>query len=265
MFDFPTVLMIFAATLPGMILMIPRSQKELEGLMAGQSASDKKIPPRPVLTLLQAIQSLVLAGGLAVAGGLTAPRAGLAAPVFAAIAGGSPASDALPAPVPVMLITLGGASVFLASYYGFLRRWIGRPTATAMDALRNRLGLGLRILYGGIVEEVLIRWGLMSLIAWLVGLVLPQTVSIWIAIVVAGVLFALGHLPSQVAAGAERSARLIITQIVLNLWLGVMFGYLYWQYGLAAAMVSHALFHLIWYPIDAMMEHREKELPAATS
>ena len=94
---------------------------------------------------------------------------------------------------------------------------------------------------------------MMSVFAWLFGLVLPESTSLWIAIVVSGVLFGLGHLPSYIAAGCERSPQLVVTQIALNLWASLIFGYIFWSYGLAAAMLSHALFHLVWFPIDITM------------
>ena len=36
----------------------------------------------------------------------------------------------------------------------------------------------------------------------------------------------------------------------LNLWASLIFGWLYWQYGLLAAMLGHMLFHLVWWPFD---------------
>ena len=43
---------------------------------------------------------------------------------------------------------------------------------------------------------------------------------------------------------------LFATMIALNLWGSILFGWLFWQYGLLAAMVAHALFHLVWLPFD---------------
>jgi hypothetical protein len=38
--------------------------------------------------------------------------------------------------------------------------------------------------------------------------------------------------------------------IFLDLWAGTIFAWLYWHYGLAAAMIAHATFHLVWWPVD---------------
>jgi hypothetical protein len=38
--------------------------------------------------------------------------------------------------------------------------------------------------------------------------------------------------------------------IVLNLWATLICGWLFWQYGLLAAMIAHMLYHLVWLPFD---------------
>jgi hypothetical protein len=256
MFDLRTALLILAVSLPGIALMVPSSLRELGGSLAKRLPEGKTLPPKPVLIAAQLVQSVLLVGGLTAVGTALAHRVGLGAPVFRAIAHGTGVAQALPNPLPVVLISLAGSAIFLVTYYALLRPWLGETTARAMDGFRNRLGIGLRILYGGIVEEVITRWGLMSFLAWVAAFLLPETAAIWTAIVLSGVLFGLGHLPSYLAAGCERSPALVITQVVLNLFASLVFGYLFWQYGLLAAMISHALFHLAWYPIDIAVERR---------
>lgn len=39
-------------------------------------------------------------------------------------------------------------------------------TVKSADTLRMKLGVWDRLLYGGIVEEVMVRWDLMSLLVW---------------------------------------------------------------------------------------------------
>jgi hypothetical protein len=67
----------------------------------------------------------------------------------------------------------------------------------------------------------------------------------------AAVLFGLGHLPStHVATGLPVDALLIVRAVTLNGLLGLTFGWLYWTFGLEAAMVSHfsadILLHVLW-------------------
>lgn len=141
---------------------------------------------------------------------------------------------------------------FLFLYYGVFRPRLDRGTLRALEGLRNGIGIWGRVLYGGIAEEVLSRWGLMSALAWLFSLPLGEGsyTAMWLAIVVSGILFGLGHAPSYLAAGCRRTPAFVSTMLVLNLWASLIFGWLFWQYGLLAAMVAHALFHLVWWPVD---------------
>lgn len=97
--------------------------------------------------------------------------------------------------------------------------------------------------YGGITEELLLRFGLMTLLVW-VGWKLtgsdgvPSVGSVWTAIVLAAVLFGLGHLPAT-AAVYELTPAVIVRAIVLNGMGGIVFGWLYWRYDLTKAMVAH--------------------------
>jgi len=57
--------------------------------------------------------------------------------------------------------------------------------------------LAARFLYVGLTEEILMRFGLMTLIVWLASKIFMGTkpVVYWIGIVVASIIFALGHFP----------------------------------------------------------------------
>lgn len=252
MFDVRVVLLIFAVALPGIVIAVPKTLKQLRSTIETRLPEGKSLPPTPVLIVVQLLQSIVLVGGLSAVGGVFAPKAGLSAPVFSALATGGNVVAVLPSVLEVFGLSLLGAGVFLALYYFVFRRRLDATTAQQWDRLRNQLGIGSRLLYGGIVEEVLMRWGLMSLLVWLVRLIpgVPEAVAVWSVIGVVGVLFGLGHAPSYLAAGCRKSPLFFTAMIVLNLWAGVLFGFLFWKYGLAAAMVSHMLFHLAWYPID---------------
>jgi hypothetical protein len=61
-----------------------------------------------------------------------------------------------------------------------------------------------KLLYGGIVEELLLRWSLMSLLVWVAWRLAgrPAPVPGWvygIGLVASALLFAVGHLPALVA------------------------------------------------------------------
>jgi membrane protease YdiL (CAAX protease family) len=110
-----------------------------------------------------------------------------------------------------------------------------------IPALWKRL---LACFYGGIDEEILLRLFLFSLLAWLIGFAWrlpdgkPTLGVLWVANIVAAVLFGLGHLPTT-AALVTLTPLLVVRALLLNGLLGVAAGYLFWRYGLEAAMLAH--------------------------
>ncbi|MFD2444983.1 CPBP family intramembrane glutamic endopeptidase [Bacillus sp. CGMCC 1.16607] len=140
---------------------------------------------------------------------------------------------------------------WMISYYGFIRHRLDRESLFITENLRHQLGLWTRVTSGGITEEVIFRWGLLSLVMWLFSLLISsETTVFWIAITVTGMIFGLAHLPGNLAAGCKPSVMLVTTAIIGNLWVSVFCGYLFWKYGLIAAIIVHILFHVLWYPWD---------------
>ncbi len=110
---------------------------------------------------------------------------------------------------------------------------------TALAPLWQRL---LAALYGGLTEELILRFGRFSAPAW--GLTrlhrreLPTPAVLWTTNVVVAVLFGLLHLPVT-AVLVELTAPLAPRALVLNRVPGVAFGYLFWRRGLESAMLAH--------------------------
>jgi hypothetical protein len=103
------------------------------------------------------------------------------------------------------------------------------------------------VLYGGIIEEVLLRFGLMSLIIWIASKITKSRDNngIYIAgIVIAALIFAAGHLPAT-AQMFGLSTVSVTRTLLLNFFPGIGFGYLYWKHGLAYAMLGHVTTHVI--------------------
>jgi hypothetical protein len=105
------------------------------------------------------------------------------------------------------------------------------------------------ILYGGIVEELMLRLFIMSLIVVLIKKLfiktkdnIPNLVYIT-AIIISALLFAIGHLPAT-AQLIGLSVPIVIRAIVLNGIGGLGFGYLYWKEGLAYSISAHMLTHI---------------------
>lgn len=96
--------------------------------------------------------------------------------------------------------------------------------------------------YGGIVEEVQARLLLVSALVWLLARCNRRVALPWmfvLAIVLAAVLFGAGHLPAAIAAGIADTPLLIARIVLLNAVVAVVFGGLFWKYGLEHAMLAH--------------------------
>jgi hypothetical protein len=104
------------------------------------------------------------------------------------------------------------------------------------------------ILYGGITEEIITRWGVISLFAWLGWHAFqrnrdrPSAAVFYMAIVLAAFVFALAHLPAAMKIGSL-SAPLVTRVLVLNTVAGLVFGWLFWKHNLETAMLAHASVH----------------------
>lgn len=198
--------------------------------------------PLAVVWAASTLQATLLAGVAAFVGLRLGPRVGLGAPLISDAVHRRPVAEGRLMRVlgPAVLIgaAVGGlilvldASVFSVALEGRVDQ-IPRPDPV--------LGL-LASFYGGIVEELLLRFGLMTFLVWLLqrtfGGKEVSAGQMWIGIVLAAVVFGLGHLPLT-AAAVPLTSGLVARALVLNGVPGVVFGWLYWRQGLLAAMASH--------------------------
>lgn len=107
------------------------------------------------------------------------------------------------------------------------------------------------ILYGGVVEELMLRLFMMSLIVLLLWKLFAKSkdksiIPSWIyitAIFLSTILFAAGHLPATEQL-LGLSTPILIRCFFLNGVGGVGFGYLYWKKGLSYAICAHMLTHI---------------------
>lgn len=262
MFNWVLFLCLVGVSALGAIVAISQLLNTLEKTVLSKLPAGTKIPPKPILIVVSVTQSLILVAVAAAVGTAVAYRVDLQAPFFEAlVSGGSIWSALRPQIIPALIAGVGGAIVFIAAYYLIFRPRLDDQTVKSMENLRIGLGVWGRILYGGIYEEVLTRWGLMSLFVWLGALIAgdPTSVVVWISIVISGILFGLGHLPSHLRAGCQKTPLFLTLVISLNLWAALIFGWLFWQYGLISAMIAHMLFHIVWLPFDLYFYKRSNQ------
>lgn len=109
------------------------------------------------------------------------------------------------------------------------------------------------ILYGGIIEEVMLRLFFMTLIAMIIQKIFCRkydknhisTGVLVIANVIAAILFAALHLPATAVTFGGLTPLLIVRCFLMNGAFGIVFGWLYRKYGIQYAMISHMILHVV--------------------
>jgi len=205
--------------------------------------------PLWAVLLLSGLQTAVLLA-LAVAIGVwLAPRVGLQVPVLSAWLGGGPVGPELGAVgAPGGRGGVAGAA------------WLWALAQVAPQALQpsdpaSAVPLVVKLLYGGITEELLVRWGVMTLLLWLGwrvvqrGQGLPGKALVVAAVVLSALLFAVGHLPAAQAMAGVLTPPVVLFVLAGNTAFGLLAGALYARRGLEAAIVAHVLAHLLSHPL----------------
>jgi hypothetical protein len=95
-----------------------------------------------------------------------------------------------------------------------------------------------------ILEEVTFRLFAMSVIAWIANRFLAQAPALAIALGGSALLFGAAHLPAWLAV-TPASAALIAAVLALNGVAGLLFGWVFWRWGLPYAIVCHLFGDLV--------------------
>jgi hypothetical protein len=207
----------------------------------------------PALKLLSLIQPAVILSIAVLVGVVLASKVGLSSPVAeAAASGGDSVSAFKPQIIPGIVGGLaGGVSLILIATV--LKPFLSPEVLARLSEYGKVLPLPTRLLYGGIIEELLLRWGLMTLLVWAAwrlfqkGRGQPKPAFFVGAILVSSLVFAIGHLPVAFMLFPEPTLALILFAIVANSAFGLIAGYLYWKKGLESAMIAHALTHVVMF------------------
>ena len=121
---------------------------------------------------------------------------------------------------------------------------------------RGAVGGLLVSISAAIGEEVWLRLGVMTVLAWLMMRALGQAVLrppvAWTAIVLAAIGFGAIHLPQLAAAGAATTTGIAATMLG-NTLVGIACGWLYWQRGLIAAILAHFSIDLVLHVVPALL------------
>jgi Type II CAAX prenyl endopeptidase Rce1-like len=216
------------------------------------AAAGTELPFSPmVIKLIGLIQPTILLALAVFTGVRLAPAVGLSAPVAEALAGGKNWAPLIkPQILPGVITGVVGAVVLLASW--ILVRPIMPPLfVTRAEAFNTTVPLVTRVLYGGITEELLLRWGLLTFLVWVAwrlfqkGRGKPGRIYFVGAIVISSIVFGVGHLPIVPALGVDFTFSIVAFVILGNAMFGVIAGFLYWLRGLEAAIIAHMAAHLV--------------------
>jgi hypothetical protein len=112
-----------------------------------------------------------------------------------------------------------------------------------------RFPWGVRALYGGVTEELMWRWGVMSLTAWLLLRWWPRRWALIAAIALSALFFGLDHLPLLFQSVPDVSAAMSLRVVLLNSAIGLAFGAAYAYHSLEAAMIMHATMHIFYFGV----------------
>ena len=221
------------------------------------------------------MRAVVAARGGAVPGRRSAAPAslGLAAVALVAAAVGTAAAARVGLEAPVLRTGFGAdvlgtlarhvgqgaavgllvAGVALPLYYGAVRPRFEPEAFRLVERIRRGMGLTARVAMGGVIEEVIFRWGVLAGLAW-IGLRVTGGVGPavrWSSIVGAAFLFGLAHLPGARGLGIRPGPAVLLLGLTINGLLGIAAGWMVWERGLVAAMSVHATVHVAWSAVEA--------------
>ena len=145
---------------------------------------------------------------------------------------------------------LGGLALLFADML-FLPHW---PEALLDAARKTSLWENFTSsFYGGINEEFLMRLFGLSILAWLLARIwrtpvgLPTNAVLWAANAVMAIVFGLGHLPTLKNLLGRITPLMLTRTLLLNAPIGLLCGWLFWTYGIEAAVVAHFSADIVYH------------------
>jgi len=180
-----------------------------------------------------------------------APRIGFQSIVLNRVSHGKPLFASLkPHAIPALGIgaVLGIYLLGIELVTPILLEDIGAERDQTIAFFLNRLPGA--VIMGGITEELLFRWGLMSLVIFALWkaagreLAQPQGWLVWTGIIVAALIFGISHLPAVFTLYGS-SPDIVLFTLFGNAAPAVVFGWIFWRYSIEAAMITHGFAHFV--------------------
>lgn len=203
----------------------------------------ESLPPAGVLRAAMVVQALVLLVAAACLGALTAQALGLRSVLAGTAAQDTVRRGWLPAVVAGCAVGTG-----VVALDAWLAPWLGPAWQQVRDRVTQPTvaSLLIGVAYGGVTEEILLRWGAMGVSAWGLWRLMGRRragVAVTVAAVLAALLFGWAHVPA-VAALIEPTPAIVARTVALNAVAGLVYARLFWRHHLEAAMLAHVCSHL---------------------
>jgi membrane protease YdiL (CAAX protease family) len=113
----------------------------------------------------------------------------------------------------------------------------------------------LRCLSAALTEEIAFRFGLMTLLVWIIRAIVKSPAihapSLWIGNLLSALVFAAAHFPQLELQRYGLS--LLIPFVVTSSGVGMIMGWLYMRYGLVSAIAAHLVTDLVIYVIPRLV------------
>jgi membrane protease YdiL (CAAX protease family) len=257
--SFRGVIALFILGMAGVVALAVYSVPSLRSIPELQATS------LPLLLLIAATNSTILLAVFVLLGAGTAPRIGLRSHVYAWATGRNSGRDqfheSLRTAIGIGVVLFATVAVLDVFFAQFVQLETGTVVSDAQSLRTLAESIPMRLLYGGITEELLLRWGLMAPVAWVIwrgrawlgaSIDSPSEGTMWAAIAVSAVLFGVGHLPA-LAASFGLTPALVVRTVVLNAIAGFGFGWLFWRQSLETAMVAHMTFHVALVVVSTVL------------
>lgn len=226
--------LLLVAALVGGIAILPYGMR-----LARESAKKKTLKvSKKVLYLLSFLQNAVLFAVVIACGLLVSHQIGLNPMMISHL------------PTALFLGVVAGSLLLILDIW-FLPHLPEKLLTTALRT--TQLENFMASFYGGINEELLMRLFGLSAIAWLLARIWhttsgsPTTGVFWVANILLAVLFALGHLPALKALVSNITPVLLMRTLVLNMAVGLVCGWLFWNYGIVSAMLAHFAADIVYH------------------
>lgn len=235
----------------GVLSLLLMDIEALIALIPVQDASKEEMPHWALLKFASVAQPAILTTVAVIVGGWLAPKVGLHAPAAEAFADRSDVLSKLrPQVLPGIAAGVFSGLAILGSWL-IARPHISEDFAARSEGLNRMIPAAIRFLYGGLTEEVLLRWGVMTFLVWLGWRILRRSSERpegWIfvaSILLSAILFGIGHLPVASLIAGGLTIPLGIYVVAANSLFGVVAGFLYWKRGLESAMIAHIFAHVV--------------------